>query len=364
MSKQTTSPPDDSPPEIEVKLDASSVKEELTKTVKELLEQAKKNEQDKGQVPSPEDEKLARNTKIAEALRSGSLKEQWTVAIPVSTKQLAAHIRDHVFVSPVLAGKQGDTVNIPYVTDFDFSILASVGAAFSDSIATVYATTTATLKEAGAWTRINYADLEKIDANMIDLINNAFAQAAIRAEDKIIMDSILTLTLSSLAGEAGSKTAPSTAAFRASWIPDAITKLLQAGKAADPSEIVCWMTPAMYGALLSELAASQPAAFARPDIIQQGKITEYLGIKLVIGHQTNLHQNRTNASTGSRMLAFLGRYRRGVVLAPKRDLLIETEKDTVKRSQTMTGSHTLAAKVVDGKEFVRIWTGEAGVGAN
>jgi len=54
----------------------------------------------------------------------------------------------------------------------------------------------------------------------------------------------------------------------------------------------------------------------------------------------------------------LGRFKRGAVLAPKREMLLETEKDTVGRSLKMTASHTLAAKILDPNEFVRIMTSE------
>ncbi|MCK4434763.1 hypothetical protein KAU92_04675, partial [Candidatus Bathyarchaeota archaeon] len=210
------------------------------------------------------------------------------------------------------------------------------------------------LKEAGGWARIPYKDLEKIDSNLLDEVNKCFARAGIRAEDKVILEAINALTTGDLAGVVNRSTAGNT--FYANSIPAAIGKLLDAGKEANPGDCVIYMTPSAYGALLSELSASQPAAFATPSVLRTGRISEYMGVHIVVGPAYAKYP-RANA-TGTVYCCMLGRYKRGVVLAPKREMMVETEKDTVKRSLKITGSHTLAAKVVDGKELVRIYTSE------
>jgi len=311
---------------------------------------------------------------IAERLRNHEVRNQWSypvpglekfdkpakeeyigTVLPKTTKELAVHLRDFCFVSTILHGKQGATASIPYVTDFDFEVLSAVGDAFSDSLGTIYGTTVAGLKEAGGWARIPYKDLERIDANMMDEINKAFGRAGIRAEDKIILDAVENLTTSQFAGVIDRDTA--TAAFHAESIPKAIGKLLEAGKEADPGECVCYLTPAAYGALLAELSASQPAAFATPNVLKSGRVTEYMGVHLVVG-PAELTGPPRSGGTGTCYACVLGRFRRGVVIAPKRDILIETEKDTVTRSTKITGSHTVAVKIIDGKELVRINTSE------
>jgi len=354
---QQPSPPEEEENTVKVEIDTSKIREEVAQTVQQILEAKKLENEDedgKGEVDEG-DQYMREMEEIAERLKSGSqLKEQWTVALPQTTKELAAHLRDYVFVSPVIRGKQGDTVNIPYVKDFDFEILASVGAAFSDSLGTIYGTTTATLKEAGGWARIPYKDIEKINANLLDEINQCFQRAAIRAEDKIICDAIKALTTSQFAGQINRMTA--TKYFYATLIPQAIGKLLEAGKEADPGDCIIYMTPAMYGALLEELSGSQPAAFATPQVLRTGRVVEYMGVRIVVGPAHITVPSGT--TSGTYACAVLGRFKRAVTLAPKRELLIETEKDTVTRSLKITGSHTLAAKVVDTKELVRIITSE------
>jgi hypothetical protein len=85
-----------------------------------------------------------------------------------------------------------------------------------------------------------------------------------------------------------------------------------------------------------------------------------MGVHIVVGPAswyTEWAGGTTQVSTVA--CALLGRFKRGVVLAPKRELLVESEKDTVGRSLKLTASHTLAAKIIDPNEFVRIMTSEA-----
>ena len=343
---------------IEVIVDTSKIREEVAETVQKILDakDLETEEGGKGEVVEV-DEHMQELEAIAERLKGGSLKEQWTVVLPKTSKETAGHLRDFAYISPVIKGKQGDTVNIPYATDFDFELLGSVGAAFADSLGTIFGVTTATLQEAGGWARIPYKDLEKINSNLLDQVNKCMARAGVRAEDKVILEAINALTADQLAGSIDRSTG--SAKFYASTIPEAIGKLLEAGKEANPGECVIYMTPAAYGSLLSELASSQPAAFARPDIIKSGRITQYMGVHIVVGAAYAKYP--TGDATGTHYCCMLGRYKRGVVLAPKRDMMVETEKDTVKRSLKITGSHTLATKVVDPKELVRIFTSESAV---
>lgn len=238
--------------------------------------------------------------------------------------------------------------------------MSSVGAAFADSEAAPYATTTATLQEAGAWTRIPYKDIEKIDSNLIDQINGVFAQAAIRAEDRVMLSKFPAITSDQFGGYIDGHSR--TAKFYAEYVPQALGKLLEAGKAASPGECVLYMSACMYGAFLEELAESQPAAFATPEVLRTGVITKYMGVHIVVGPASWYYEwgeGTTQKSTVA--CALLGRWKRGIVLAPKRELLLETERDTVLRSVKMTGSHTLAAKIVDAKEFVRMMPSSSSV---
>jgi len=296
---------------------------------------------------------------IAERLRSNPVKEQWMVVLPgQTTKELTGHLRDFCQVTTITKGEPGEEVNVPYVNDFDFEILSAVGDAFGDSLGTVYGTTVTTLKEAGGWTRIPYKDIEKINSNLLAQINQAFVRAALRAEDRIILEDLDGNTTNQLAGAIDRDTeSTDTGKIGAIEIPKAIGKLLTAGKSVEPGECVAYLTAGAYAGLLEDIASSQPFAFTNPNYLQTGKISELMGVKLVVGHTWAVGPPRSGG-TGTGYCCFIGRWKRGAVLAPKRELLLETEKFTRTRTQTLTGSHTIGLKILDPKEFCRINTSQ------
>jgi len=360
MSELQKPKPKPEPEGEHVILDFAGLKEALIAVVKEQTTQIAEalkpvQKGGKGQVATGGSmlEKLAENLrKIKED--NWKLLEQWTVVIPnYTTKETSAGLRDHVWVQELLKDEPGDTANIPYVKDADFQILSAVGDAFSGETTGLVSTVTTTLYEAGLWSDIPYYTLEKIQQNLLDEINRMLANACIRAEDEKIMTLVVAGTSTNFAGDIGRKTG--SAYFYAANIAQALRSLLYAGKKARPSECVVYMTPYAYGALLEELCASQVIAYADPKIITTGEIEEYLGVNIVVGGYRPTQQ-RTNAATGTCDLCFLMRGKRAVALAPKRELLIETDKQIATRALRITASHTFGVKVMDFKQIVRIWT--------
>ena len=362
--KETQSPDGNT----EVIIDTSGVVEKLEGKIPMMVESAVAKIMDaRGLETNSEDgkgsntvsEELKALESIAERLRDNPVKEQWMVVLPgQTTKELTGHLRDFCQTTTITKGQPGDEVNIPYVNDFDFEILSAVGDAFSDSLGTVYGTTVTTLKEAGGWTRIPYKDIEKITGNLLAQINQAFVRAALRAEDRIILEDLDGNTTNQLAGAIDRDTeSTETGKISAVDIPKAIGKLLTAGKSVEPGECVAYLTGGAYAGLLEDMADSQPFAFTNPQYLQTGKITELMGVKLVTGHTWAIGPPRGGA-TGTGYCCFVGRWKRGVVLAPKRELLLETEKFTRTRTQTLTGSHTIGLKILDPKEFCRINTSQ------
>ncbi len=314
--------------------------------------------------------------KVAETLQkvqeSGwKMQEEWTIAIPgYHQNELRAGLRDYVWTTTVLQGEQGDVARIPYVMDFDFEILGAVGNAFAGATTGIIAGLITTLYEAGAWTDVPYNLIERFDRNLLDELNAVFARAAVRAEDAQIGTLINALTNTNFAnsgmppgaggvalvGTVGRSTGP--AAFYAANVPQALARLLRCDKSVVPGECVLYMTGSAYGALLEELSASQVIAHAVPTIITQGEIEKYLGVAIVVGGY-RLWNFRTNNATGTMEVCYLMRGKRAVALAPKRDILIETDKQIVTRQLRVTGSHTFGVLLLDWKEIVYIWTSQA-----
>lgn len=311
----------------------------------------------KGWVTPPE-----KSQKLVESLKTVKeegwrMQEQWTVAIPsYRSNELAANLRDYVWTTEILKGEAGDVANIPYVMDFDFTQLGSVGAAAPASIAeaSFIGSVTTTLYEAQAWADLSYYLLERFDSNLLEEVNKAFADAGVRSEDAKIMSLVEALSNTNFAGNVTRLTG--SAYFYSTNIPAALKLLMgAAGKAVKPYECVVYLTPYAYGALLEELTASQVIAFADPKIVQQGLIETLFGVKLVVGDYRP-SQQRTNTATGTVDLCYLMRGKRAIALAPKRDLLIETDKQIAARKLRISASHTFGVKILDAKEIVRIWT--------
>jgi hypothetical protein len=344
-----------------VKLDFSGLKEaliEAQKTQINELKEALKPDEPKGKgVIMTQNEETKRVTESFNRLLEGKttvLKEQWTVAIPNYTAyETAAHLRDYVWVTEILKGKAGDTVYIPYVKDLDFQVLAAVGNAFSGETTGLISSVSTTLYEAGAWSDIEYYNIEKFDSNLLEQLNQAMAHAAIRAEDAKIMALVNAVTGTSFAGNVTRNTG--TNYFYASNVPAALKLLLAAGKDIRPGDCVLYLTPHAYGALLEELASSQVIATAVPSIINQGVVEKYLGVSIVVGGTRTAHA-RQHTGTGTVDVCYLMRGKRAIAFAPKRDILIETDKQIAARELRITASHTFGVKVLDAKEIVRIWT--------
>lgn len=341
-----------------IEIDNTAVMEHFEKKLKQLEEKLtseKKDPEGKGVI---EARIGGDSTKLLEQLHNverADIKEQWTIVIPNYTEhEVAGHLRDYVFVSDVIKGKVGDVVEIPYVKDFDFEFVA-VGGGFAGKTGLV-STLTTTLKEAGTYYDVAYEDIEKIDQNLLDELNRTFAHAAVRAEDAYMMDEFFQATTNSFAGTINMPWAVTTY-FMASWIADAIGKLLEKGKEVHPGDLVLWITPSAYAALLKELSASTPIAFARGDIITKGLVEDYLGVRIVVGG-LNTH-DRLNAGGGSSYeVAYVFRAKRCLALAPKRDILIETDRLIKTRKLTIAGSHTFGVELLDARECVRIMTGK------
>ena len=332
---------------------------EVREEVKRLREQQEKLAENLSRLPEvlkPEEvkgkgvvEASNRASELLERLKAGSLREQWLTPIRVAEHELAAHLRQYVNVTDLLTGKAGDTVNIPYVKDFDMDILTSVGESLTEKTG-ILGTLQTTLREAGAYIQISYADLEKFDAELLARAEEVFSKAALRAEDRVILDTIMA------SGEVPELDKSGEAeAFKAEWVAEALSLLQSNGKQVSPGEAILVLSPAMYEALLKEVAGSQSLAYISPEAVREGRFTEFMGVRIVVAHYLPEHDTANHKKS-----AFLMKAGEAVTLAPKRELQVETERDTVNRKVKLTGTHTFGVVLVDPKAVVEIKTPATG----
>jgi len=359
----------------------SNMKKELIPHFEKYLEKLKETDgwkrgkRGKGVVESyiPDDKKA----RVVEELRKGNkckpdvLMEQWTVALPrTRTAEIAAHLRDFVYVTEAIKGKQGDTVNIPYVRDTEFDFVTAGTGTFTVKTGLVSTLTTA-LVEAGAYYDAYYTDIEKIDSNLLDELNSVFAHAAVRAEDEKLLNLLCNGTTSAW-GETklgaaatqlyvGNTNFVIASTFSVSWIADAIGKMIQKGKDVSPGELILVLNSSMYITLLKKLSATTntAVAYAMPTVWTKGMVESYLGVRIIVsGYEMRSMSGSglTNDET-SYQCAFLMRPKRCLGLAPKREILIETDKQIAARTLRIVATHTFGSAIIDQTEAVKIFCG-------
>jgi hypothetical protein len=278
---------------------------------------------------------------IVKRLRGGSLKEQWNAPVGLVPAP-AARLRNFVIVSQIMVGAAGDTVTVPYVKDFDLDILANVGDTFTPKTG-LTGTVTTTLKEAGATTDVTYADIEKMTEEIMGRLEGNFEQAAFRAEDKDILD---LLYADASVPELDKSAESGTNLFPASYIAEALGVMGAQGKEVQADQCVLVINWACYDYLLRDIAGTQALAFARPDVIRSGVIGSLMGVAIAIG----------NYLPGATKYSAYLIHRNAAVLAPKRELLLETERNTRDRKVKLTGSHTFGRVLLDDAAAVEILT--------
>ncbi len=232
------------------------------------------------------------------------------------------------------------------------------------------------MREAGAYYDAYYTDIEKIDTNLLDELNSVLAHAAIRAEDENVLNLLCEGTTSAWGETVLGDSSPTAlyvgevefaaaSTFAVSWIADAIGNLIAKGKDVAPGECVLVLNKSMYITLLKKLAATTntAVAYAMPSVWTKGMVESYLGVRILVSG----YEMRTTSGTGiggggtSYQCAFLMRPKRCLAMAPKRDLLIETDKQIAARTLRIVASHTFGSVILDQTEAVKILSGVTAV---
>jgi len=338
---------------VEVKVESGPVLEELrnlTEQLKIISQRLQENvppAKPKSIVQNKADPHVERRAKILEALHNmvnkpgSKIAEQWEVPV-AQVGKVTAHLRRWALVSEQIRGKPGDTVNIPYAKDFDLTVLGSVGGSLTETSNLVGSVQT-TLKEAGFHTTIGYHLVEKLGERVVSRLEEKFANAALRAEDKVVLDTLLADT------NVPELDKTSATSFDADYIVDAINKLISSGKTFEPGTCVLVLDAKFYADLVKDIAASQPLMFANPELIERGLITNLFGVDIAIAHYLPEHD------TGKHSAYLI--MREAFAIAPKRNMLLETEKDTKERKIKITGTHTFGVAIIDNQAAVEIKMG-------
>jgi hypothetical protein len=322
---------------IEVHVDLSGVMERLSRLEKMLTAG---QEAGKGEVTVPKENPRKR---VVEALKAGSLREQWEAPISLPDKPTAS-IATFVQRSTEVRGQRGDSVTIPFVRSFDMDVLSNVGDTLTPKTG-LYGTAQTTLKEAAATTNIPYADVEKLSEELLEELEGRFSTAALRAIDRHILDTLIADT-----GVPELDKSTASVYFDADWIPESLAEVVAQGKSLSPQDFILVISPKMYLDLYKDIVASQALVYARPDVVREGLVAEFMGVKILVSSYLPEHD-----ATNHKLSAYLI-HRNSIVFAPKRELLIETERDTAARKVKLTGSYTFGIATIDNKAICEIKT--------
>ena len=286
-------------------------------------------------------------TKIAESLRKFQpLKEQWIVPVISGTHEITAHLRQYCTISGELEDKAGDTIHLPKVSDFDLGSWGSYGNPTLNDLtgSDLITFEEATVQESGCQFYLKRHLTEKADANVIELINEVSRRAVLRAEDKKILSDIYNTTGILSLDKSGAGVD-----FDADWVAEIISEFQGAGVDVSPNDLVLVLCPEMYEALMKDVAGAMGLVFARPDIIQKGVITEFMGVTIKVVSKSILPNDGTNVYA----ICFKkGSY----VLAPKRNFLVETDPDPSNRRTLTVVTTACAGLLSNAKHGMKIKT--------
>jgi hypothetical protein len=344
--------------------DAKANMEAYFKEAKELREAKGSNGKGIVEAFNPDQKKV-----LLEEFKKGSncdtnkIKEQWTICVPkYAVCELAGHLRDYVWVTDAVKGKAGETVNIPIVKDLDFAHVSPKTGTFTATTGLINVLTT-TLHESGAYYDAYYGDIEKIDSNMLDELNRVFAHAAVRAEDLDLVALMNTGTTgqflsygggSDSLGVANLQVGTNASAFTINMVVDALACLMQRGKEVHPGECIMVMRPKHYQVILKAIIQSTPLGAAKSNAITQGIVEDFLGVKIIITNVPTYFHSDAVPAVSSYQAVYLLRPKRALALAPKRDILIETDKLVAERQLRIAASHTYGVAAIDYTEIVPI----------
>lgn len=283
--------------------------------------------------------------RIVESLKCGrSIREQWETPLIQPTAPTASLI-NHVYVSRELEARRvpvGSVVHIPVVKDVEAEVLSAPGGALTTRMG-LYEVISASVEEVGVTTEIGYHVIEQLSEDLLAAIESVFQRAILRAMDKSILDKIAARNDVPVLDRSSGQSC-----FEATYIAEAMEVISSHGKDARPQDFILVINPTQHAALCKDIVKSQALVFARPDIIRDGIITEFMGVRILVsGYLPQVE--------GGKKCAIL-MHRNAVVVAPQRNILIETERDAQKRLIKLTGTATFAAAIVDPKAICKIMT--------
>jgi len=293
---------------------------------------------------------------VTSTAATAAIPQVWAPEIARSPAGVVANLRDVVKVYPQIKAKPGDKVKIPRIATPEF-VEFSEGSAPSEASYTIDALEV-TLGEYGNTVSVSYTVLEDISADVVATMEDGFVEAAKLKEDEIILTQLDAIDAGDLAavlygGDATSEDGVDSGdVMDPDLIGKAVKEVMEEGFPVKAGDMAVVLHPKQYQDLVLNTQFTNVAAWGARDVVSTGRLTSYMGVDILVS-------GKVPTGTGSGGITTYHAYafrKDAVALVPKRDLLIETEKDTAARLLKLTASHRFGVGILFPKAVVRIIT--------
>ena len=293
---------------------------------------------------------------VTSTAATAAIPQVWAPEIARSPAGVVANLRDVVKVYPQIKAKPGDKVKIPRIATPEF-VEFSEGSAPSEASYTIDALEV-TLGEYGNTVSVSYTVLEDISADVVATMEDGFVEAAKLKEDEIILTQLDAIDAGDLAAVLYGGDATSEDGVDSGDIMDpdligkAVKEVMEEGFPVKAGDMAVVLHPKQYQDLVLNTQFTNVAAWGARDVVSTGRLTSYMGVDILVS-------GKVPTGTGSGGITTYHAYafrKDAVALVPKRDLLIETEKDTAARLLKLTASHRFGVGILFPKAVVRIIT--------
>lgn len=280
---------------------------------------------------------------------ASAIPEEWwpdLIRLPLT---LTPSLRDYFKEYPQLKGKPGDTLHIPRITTPAFGSLTA-GTAPADQTHTIDKIDI-TLSEYGGGQTINYDVLEDMVGDVVSKINDGYVEAALQSEDSYILDALdAALTAGTITNVVYGGSAASEAALVSTdtFTEDLISKAQQEVEIdkfrMNPGDWFVVMGIKQYGDLSRRDQFKQANVFGTRQLIETGKLPGWIGGELLKSSEIN-----TGTGAGSPAATTYHAYacrKDAFGFAPKRELMVETDRAIKKRQLDLMASHRFGGELV------------------
>jgi len=138
-------------------------------------------------------------------------------------------------------------------------------------------------------------------------------------------------------------------------VVDALAAMMSKGKEVHPRECILLMNAGQWDTLANDVIGSMPLANVASEFAKTGLLESFLGVKILVPGCRVKTVNLNHPTPGTTYdCVYLLRPKRALALAPKRDILIETDKLIHLRQLRIAASHTFGVAALDLTDVVPI----------